>query len=94
MVYLKVTWVHEFDDEPFLLYSELDKNRSEIRKIEIYKDGSFGIATTNFEFGGTMLSKEPIPSIEDIKEDSQFLPCIITEYEFEEIWLKYKNYLK
>ena len=94
MEYLKVSWIHEFDDEPSQLYSELDKSRHETRKIEIYKDDTFGLASTNFEFGGTTLSIEPVPTIEEIKEDPQFLPQIITKNEFEKVWVEYNNFLK
>ncbi len=93
MEYLKVSWIHEFMDEPTLFYSELDENRYEKRKIEIYKDSSFGLASENFEFGGAILSTEPVPTIVEIKNDSQFLPQIITRSEFEEIWGEYNNYL-
>jgi len=60
MKYLKVIWIHEQQDYPTLLYSELDDKDMEIRKAEVYRDGRFGISTTEKEFGGTMLSTEPI----------------------------------
>lgn len=39
MKYLFVRWIHNFPDEPVLLYSELDKSRFETRKIEVFPDG-------------------------------------------------------
>ncbi|WP_353885443.1 DUF6881 domain-containing protein [Acinetobacter bereziniae] len=36
MQYLKVEWMHDFLDEPIFLYSELDKNRNELRKVEVF----------------------------------------------------------
>ena len=74
MRYLKVIWVHDFDDEPILLYSEIDEKGLETRKIEVYRDDSFGIAAKGMEFGGTLLSLEPVPNLQEIKEDPQFLP--------------------
>lgn len=88
-----VSWVHNFDDEPILFYSELDEKRNEIRKIEIYRDESFGLASLSFEFGGAGLSLEPVPSFEEIKEDPQFLPKVISKDEFEQIWAEYLNFL-
>lgn len=93
MKYLKVNWIHDLDDEPSLLYSEIDENRYEIRKIEVYKDESFGLATATYEFGGTRLGFEPIPEIDKIKEDLQFIPTYITKEEFEIEWVRYLNYL-
>jgi hypothetical protein len=33
MSYLKVKWNRSFPDEPMLLYSELDRERWEVRKV-------------------------------------------------------------
>lgn len=94
MTYLKVIWIHSFEDEPTELYSELDKNGWEVRKIEVYRDGSFGIATKEKSFGGTELSLEPLPNVEEIRKDPQFLPTEISKNEFEEIWNQYLAFLK
>lgn len=93
MKYLKVAWIHDFDDEPSIIYSEIDDSRFEKRKIEIYKDDSFGLADQNLEFGGTRLGLEPIPEIKEIKIDTQFIPQYISKDEFEETWLEYLNFL-
>src|SRR3984957_10771973 len=37
MSYLKVKWNPSFPDEPMLLYSELDRERWEVRKVEFFK---------------------------------------------------------
>jgi hypothetical protein len=93
MEYLQITWIHDFEDEPVLLYSEIDNDRNEIRKIEVYKDDSFGLATKNYEFGGTRLSLEPIPKIDEIAEDTQFITKTISKKEFDTIWHEYYNML-
>ncbi len=93
MEYLKVSWLHHFEDEPLYLYTEIDALRFENRKIEIYPDGSFGIANSNFHFGGTALSDEIMPPIEDISEDKQFIPELISQEEFELIWNQYFYFL-
>ncbi|MDF2380351.1 hypothetical protein JMG10_02650 [Nostoc ellipsosporum NOK] len=93
MRYVKVVWVHDFEDEPVILYSEIDDRDFETRKIDIYSDGSFGIASDEIEFGGTLLSPEPIPSNTEISEDAQFLLTEIDEEEFNEKWEEYFSFL-
>ena len=84
--YLKVYWKHQFDDEPVLIFSELDLGRREKRKIEVFKDGLMIPVAAGIRHGKTRLSEEPLPSIVEIATDSQFGPCEITFQEFEEAW--------
>lgn len=91
---MQVSWIHDFDDEPILFYSELDEARNEVRKIEIYQDGSFGLASEDFDFGGALLSEVPVPSIDEVSRDTQFIAKLITKDEFEEVWLEYANFLR
>ena len=79
MTYIKVQWIHDFEDEPILLYSELDSMRNEVRKVEVYK---------NNELGYACFSKTEIPSLEDINLDVQFEACEIDKEYFESIWHK------
>ncbi len=94
MEYFKATWIHDLDEEPILFYSELDNSRNEVRKVEIYRDESFGLADSSFEFGGAKLGLEPVPSINEINSDPEFIAQIISKEEFEEVWAEYNNYLK
>lgn len=91
---LKASWIHDLDDEPILTYHELDDNRNELRKIEIYKDESFGLADLTFEFGGARLGLEPVPTIDEINSDPEFVAQVINKEEFDEVWEEYNNYLK
>ncbi|MCW3466582.1 DUF6881 domain-containing protein [Chitinophaga nivalis] len=93
MEYLKVSWQHQFDDEPVALYSEINACRLENRKIELYPDGSFGLANTSFHFGGTVLCDTVMPMMEDICDDTQLVPEFISREEFELLWNHYYNYL-
>ena len=88
ITYIKVQWIHDFQDEPILLYSELDSNKNEIRKVEVYKNGKLGCAFENKSVNGTFLSKTEIPSLEDINSDVQFDACEIDKEYFESIWIK------
>lgn len=86
MVYIYVEWIHDFIDEPIILISELDENRYETRKIEIYKDGQVGFAYNDVEVLKTGLGIEPVPSIDQIESESEFSPKEITKEDFEKFW--------
>lgn len=88
MTYIKVVWIHDFQDEPILLYSELDSKRNEIRKVEVYRNDKFGYACENKSVNGTFLSKTEIPLLEDINADTQFDAFEIDKDYFETIWNK------
>lgn len=94
MEYFKATWFHYFEDEPGTFYTELDDNRFETRKIEVFKDGSFGMASQAFSFGGCKLADQSLPGIEEINGDTQFMAAVITKDEFEKTWFNYANYLR
>ena len=86
MQYLKVSWHHNLDSEPYEIWSELDSNRYEVRKIELYEDGHVGIASTNYNTVDCRLSTEPLPLLADINSDSQFIGCVVSSSRFEDLW--------
>jgi hypothetical protein len=86
MEYIYVEWLHNTKNDPIILISELDENRYELRKIEIYKDGKVGFATKKIEFMDTRLAEVPIPSKEEIAFQDEFLVREITKDEFENYW--------
>lgn len=89
MQYIKVQWLHDDPDFPVLLYSELDEDRWEIRKVDIYPDGRMEYADKDGGIGSTMLCDEmPIPPLEEIASDPVFVPEEIPQEEFERIWTK------
>ena len=53
MRYLLVEWLHQFSDEPYLIYMELDEIGFETRKVEIFPDESWGYASQTETFGST-----------------------------------------
>jgi hypothetical protein len=85
MKYLKYIWFHNFKDEPMLVYSELDKDRNETRKVEFYKGGKIGCANDRIEHN-TFLGLEPFPSIDEINENEEFFAIEISSEEFEVVW--------
>jgi len=88
MNYLKVRWLHDFPEEPKLLLSELDVDRYEIRKVELFGDGRLGFASSEASFGGTELGEGPIPMEGQISQDPQFVVERTDLEEFEALWLK------
>jgi hypothetical protein len=79
-------WIHNFTDEPILLYSELNDQRYEVRKVELYADGRIGYSTQELEHGGTGLGLEPIPLTQYITKDAEFVAADIDRNAFEKVW--------
>lgn len=89
MKYIRVIWVHSLAQEPVTLFSELDEDRYEVRKLEIFRDGSVGRASEDASVGQTALGELPIPSLDEINSDAQFQAEEITQSEFEAAWSAY-----
>ncbi|MGW5336629.1 DUF6881 domain-containing protein [Streptomyces bauhiniae] len=86
MEYWKVDWLHDFDDEPTRLYSEVGNDGYEIRKIQRYRDGRILKADEAHEAANIGLSEIPVGSIEDVASQPDFAACLIGREEFEEAW--------
>jgi hypothetical protein len=84
--HLKVVWHHDSPEDPVLLYSELDGERREVRKVEVYADGCMDRADANSQTGTTWLSVEPIIPLDEICAQPQFAPESISAIEFEAVW--------
>jgi hypothetical protein len=84
--YLEVSWNHFLPNEPIVLLSELDSDRWEIRKVEMYADGRMNYCSKNEGAFGCELSIEPLPTVLEIGEDPQFVPREITKGQFEGCW--------
>ena len=86
MMYLKVRWLQDSPDYPTLLYSELDADLWEVRKVDVYADGRMDFADGTEETGSTGLSTEPVPPIEEIAAIPELEPAIVSAEEFEAVW--------
>ena len=84
--FIRVYWRHSSPDEPVELLSELDGERFEVRKVEIWADGRSGYASQAEEVGGTRLGELPVPPLSEIAADPQFEPHEISEAEFDQRW--------
>lgn len=84
--WLRVEWTHTHKDEPYLVYSEIDPDRFEVRKVEYFVGGVVGIASRSVEIGSTQLGSVPVPETSKINEDAQFKAEEISEEDFNAIW--------
>lgn len=87
MKYVLMEWDHDLDDEPYLVYSELDDARRETRRVEFYRNG------ITFSYGGERgnegaLTPEPFPEdLRDLcREDGDLTARAISPGLFYEIW--------
>jgi hypothetical protein len=86
MIYTKVNWIHNHPDDPIVFYSEIDDQRWEKRKVEVFRDGQKGFADATEEVGGTGLSIGPWPEFSEITSQPVFELEEITQSAFEVIW--------
>jgi len=89
MEFIDVTWRHNSEDEPVRLVSEIDVQRYETRKLEFFRDGKVGFASTVAKSEETMLGVEPVPPLSEINSDSQFSASSISATDFEALWVRY-----
>jgi hypothetical protein len=82
--HIKVEWVHDHPDEPVVLYSELDEGRWELRKVEVYADGTMDFSDAERSSGNTRLGSLPVPPLTELSEE--FIPQVVTAAEFEHVW--------
>jgi hypothetical protein len=88
MDYLHVHWRHDAADAPADIYSELDDDRWEVRKVEAFPDGTLHYADDWRSTGRTGLSEVPLPSFEDLAGQDALTPAVIDAAEFERMWTR------
>ena len=88
MKYIRLKWNHTNPDEPVWIFSELDADGKEIRKIECFRNGFCDIATASGSSGTAALMTLPLPDLRVLARDPEFTPVEITKEEFEEVWTK------
>ena len=86
MKFIFMKWLNAQDDEPIEIYSEIDEDRWETRKVEIYRDGTSTYARPGHSTGTTVLAEYPLPTIEKICSNPNFEAKEIRSREFEHIW--------
>lgn len=81
--YILLKWFHDLEDEPCEIYSEIDDQRYEVRKIEIYKNGTTYICDEKtidpqIELGDVAFPED----LDEIDQDIQFFARYISKEEF------------
>lgn len=84
--YLYSKWKSSPADSPVEFYSELDQDRWETRKVEVFHDGRLGYASATESAMDTLLSIVPIPSLAEIESQVEFDVRQIGVEEFEAAW--------
>jgi len=84
--YIRVRWLHDLDDEPVDLWSELDGERFEMRKLEAFRDGRVGFASATESAHGTQLGSIPVPPLNEIAREPEFAPEEVSQEAFEIRW--------
>ncbi|MFI6502410.1 DUF6881 domain-containing protein [Nonomuraea typhae] len=84
--YLRVSWHHDFPEEPVELYSEVGEDGYEVRKVQVFRDGHLERADRDNETKMTGLGEVPIGSVEEIGSQEEFSPEVIGRSEFERMW--------
>jgi hypothetical protein len=84
--YLRVAWKHHDTRDPIVLYHEIDDERWELRKVDVWLDGRLTYADANRRTGDTRLGDAPVPPLDEIAAISEFEPVEVSRAEFEAIW--------
>ncbi len=84
MNYFRVKWHHA--DEPIEIYSELDPQGWETRKVELFSNGQATFASANQRSGDSGLAEVPWPSLTEIERQAEFQVTPINQVEFEQVW--------
>ena len=75
MRYFKIHWLHSFTDEPEYIFSEIDEEGYEVRKVEIFKNGNH-ILYSNYDslhFLGVAFCLWKLHSVEYLVQDVAYL---------------------
>lgn len=84
--YIYSKWHNSPADSPVEFYSELNSNRFETRKVEVFKDGSLGFASDKASSKTTKLGIAPVPPLAEIAKQPEFDIRTITAQQFEAKW--------
>jgi hypothetical protein len=84
--YIHSLWRAAPPDSPVEFWSELDPQRYETRKIEIFADGRVGYASNRGTTQDTRLSIEPLPTIAEIRAEGEFQINEIAKADFDAKW--------
>lgn len=84
--YIKWFWKFIDDDTPVLLFYEVDleNERYATRMTEVFSD--YSIRPVIWDDGVPFVTEAPVPTIEEINQDSEFYAMTISREEFESVY--------
>lgn len=94
MRYQRVRWLQVSPEFPVDLFSEIDDDGWEVRKVDGYANGHSDLASGDLETGNTILGLDRVPPLGEINADPQFEGVEITAEEFEAVWAKAKGWFE
>jgi Domain of unknown function (DUF6881) len=80
-------WNHIAPDDPIRLYEELADDRTELRKVEEFRDGRL-IRADSVTDATTSLSSELIPDLTEIGRQPEFTVELLSADDFEAVWAR------
>jgi hypothetical protein len=92
MKYVKILWVHDYDEEPVEMLSEIGPDGYEVRKVHRFRDG-YEWADENNETDRTGLGLVPIIPLEEIDAEPGLSSSEIDLAEFEWAWQRAREAL-
>jgi hypothetical protein len=84
--WLHVAWVSASDDEPVEWYDEVDVLRWSIRCVRKFRNGSVKAYSYASPDWRSEMPDQPIPPLEEINENPDFVARAISKQEFELAW--------
>lgn len=86
MRYSRLQWNHPSPTEPIEILSEYDENGWELRKVELFRNGSVRFAGATESVGGSKLSLIQRPPDSEVISEPEFRVFALTGDEFERAW--------
>jgi hypothetical protein len=87
MLYYKTIWNHTNDYDPIVMYSSIDEERYEMKRLDIFRDGHVAYFDTRTPME---LSEDPYPSdFDEINATDEFDVSEISSIDFENILKMY-----
>ena len=73
MRYFKIHWLHSFIDEPEYIFSEIDEEGYEVRKVEIFKNGNHILYSNNINSDRLVEGKYPSLEVLNYEEKTKVM---------------------